>query len=391
MNLLAAADHLASLEWSAPHLETQRCLHALDKYSECAACIGLCPTNAIETGKPPKLVAERCIHCFACLATCPTGAYRGDDAVPTLITAAGRADAQVIELICEHHPAAETGSPEARGALRVRGCLAGLGTSAYLALTALGKTNVILRTDACDQCQLAVLQPQIKTQLEDARNLLQAWGHKNVLAEANNEQPKVKRPVWEAENSQLSRRDLFRLTSRQGQTGLARTLAQDDETTTGRVPPRSRQRLLKALAHLPAGNETGDTAIAIGGFAKLTVTTQCTACGVCARACPTGALQLAEGETSFQLTFTPQACTGCELCAHMCLPNALTVNRNPQLNEVFGQTQPVTLLAGELKQCANCHARFASQSGDTLCPICRVRQANPFGSYLVPGMKKVRS
>jgi ferredoxin len=220
--------------------------------------------------------------------------------------------------------------------------------------------------------------------------LLQAWGYKDALVETYAEQPKVQRPVWEADNSQLSRRDLFRLTSRQGQTGLARTLAQDDEITTGRVPPRPRQRLLRALAHLPAGNAPGGHAFSIRGFATLTVTEQCTACGACARACPTGALQLVESETSFQLTFTPQACTGCELCAHVCLPNALTVNRNPQLAEVFGQAQPATLLAGELKQCASCHARFASQSGDTLCPICQVRQANPFGSHLVPGMKKVR-
>jgi len=168
VNLLAVADHLASLEWSSPSLDSKRCLHALDKYSACEACFGVCPSNAIGAGKPPTLNAAKCEGCLACLATCPAGAFTGDDAVPALLNAAARSEAQILELVCGLYIANETGSPEAGVAIRVRGCLAGIGVGAYLALIALGKTRVIVRSDACAQCRFASLQPRIEAQLDDA-------------------------------------------------------------------------------------------------------------------------------------------------------------------------------------------------------------------------------
>ena len=39
-----------------------------------------------------------------------------------------------------------------------------------------------------------------------------------------------------------------------------------------------------------------------------------TACGVCARVCPTGALQMETAESGFQLIFSPQICIGCDIC-----------------------------------------------------------------------------
>jgi ferredoxin len=44
----------------------------------------------------------------------------------------------------------------------------------------------------------------------------------------------------------------------------------------------------------------------------------CTACGACARACPTEALMIDEGDDAVALSFDPTLCTGCGLCAGRC-------------------------------------------------------------------------
>jgi ferredoxin len=44
----------------------------------------------------------------------------------------------------------------------------------------------------------------------------------------------------------------------------------------------------------------------------------CTACGACARACPSEALMLDESDDAVALSFDPTLCTGCGLCAGRC-------------------------------------------------------------------------
>lgn len=398
MNLVSVAEQVAAqaaaVERSTVAFDSAKCLHTRDKFSNCQACLPVCPVGAIQPRRPPVLEGDTCAACLACLPVCPTGAFSADDAVPALLNCAARIEAKTLELVCERHPKSELGLPDMDGAIRIRGCLAGLGVGGYLGLMALGLEKIVARADACAQCVWAVLQSQITSQLEQARRLLEPWGRSQALALiTSGPSPEfVQRPVWQADNPPLSRRDLFRLASRRGQTMIARAVTQEEGTAPHR-PARERQRVLNAVAHLPPWPEqAGELAAAGPGFANVSISEDCTACGVCARACPTGALQFPHEEAPrYQLTFTAPACIGCEMCAHVCAPGALSVEPEPSIQQVFGPQSSVLLRQGDLVRCERCRAWFAARPDVRLCPTCAFRKQNPFGSRTVPGLMKVRS
>ena len=390
MNFLSAAERLAAIDRSRVALHIDSCLHVLDKFSTCQACDSICPAEAIQAGKPPRLETENCQGCLACLPVCPTGAFQADDAIPSLLNCAAKLETESIELLCEHNPLPEKGLKEDGTAIRVKGCLAGIGSGGYLALLALGLEEVIVRDDACSQCPWGKLKTQIEAQIASTQRLLAAWGRAEALRDSGplEGQTLFERPGWEASNPPLSRRDLFRLASRQGQLAAARVLSAE-HPNTGKHASRQRLRMLAAIAHFPKPSESGRSLSLEGqGFAVLTISEECTACGVCARACPTGALQFTRQEDlHYQMDFDPRTCIGCGACTVVCGPQAIDMQAAPTFEQIFGSREPVSLISGDLAHCERCQAPYAARPGARLCPPCEFRQKNPFGSMLPPGSK----
>lgn len=387
---LSAAERLTAIDRSAVTLDTQRCLHPQDRFATCKSCFDVCPAAAIQPGKPPALDSEKCSMCLACLPACPAGAYMADDAVPALLNCAAHLETGTLELVCKKHQGAQTSVVSESIGVQVRGCLAGLGAGAYLALAALRLERIIIRLDACDQCPWDSLLPLIKKQIGQAGHLLNLWEKTDLLEIVSRIDGGAERPLWDAENPPLSRRDLFRMMAKQGQLAMARAMAGEHATTGERRPGRARLRILGAVSHLPEIEREQDPLPEGLGFAALSVSASCTACEACARACPTGALRFErhEADRSFRLSFMPEACIGCEICIHVCAPAAIEVSHKPSFNEVFGQSGAVILQEGELSRCRKCNAYFAAKPGVQLCPPCEFRRSHPFGSMLPPGLKR---
>ncbi len=385
MSLLDAAERFASIDRSAIVLESARCLHSLDRASNCDSCFQICPAEAITPGKPPTLDTSKCEGCLACLVVCPVGAYNADDAVRPLLNAVAHLEDNTLELICAKNPQPEKGISESGIGIRVKGCLAGLGTGTYLALAALGLERVAARTEACSACEWANLRPQIDSQIERAARFLAGWNKGETLASSSSSDGLVERTVWNAENPPLSRRDLFRMMARQGQVAMARAM-ENGEHSIGRRPGRDRMRVLGALTHLGAPQIELNVDVNPLDFATLTISEACTACGACGRACPTEALKFEKSEdnTSFALRFSARDCIGCDLCMHVCQPAALNVDHAPAFAQVFGEEQ-TTLREGELVKCERCGSLMAKRGEARLCGLCEYRRAHPFGSVMPPG------
>ncbi len=337
----------------------RRCLHSQDRFSGCEACFGICPVNAITPGKPPVLDAEKCQTCLACITVCPVGAYSADDAVTPLLNSITHLEGEQVELICAKNEQADKGLQASSIGIRLRGCLAGLGTGTYLALAALGLEHTSLRTEACAACEWGKLRPEIESQVNRAGHFLSAWNKAEAFTCVSTLENAVQRPLWNADNPPLSRRDMFRMITRQGQVALARAM-ENGQVHSGRRPGRDRLRAVNAVAHLPEHEQDPD--LSPLGFASVTVTEACTACGACARACPTEALRFEknEEETTYKLMFSARTCIGCDLCVHVCLAEAVTVEHEPTFTQIFG-IEALTLQEGELVKCERCGTLMAKR------------------------------
>lgn len=376
MSLLDAAERFASIDRSQILLDPKHCLHAQDQHSACAACFDICPVEAITAGKPPALDSEKCESCLACLTVCPVGAFRADDDVADLLNCATHIEDQPVELLCGLHPHPETGMSAETIGIQIHGCLAGLGTGALLTLSALGLKRLTLRADSCSSCKWHSLHSEIHLQAERTSR----FGNVAITCVDEIAAP-VERPLWASKNPPLSRRDLFRMMAKQGQVALARAM-ENGVTASKRQPGRDRLRLLSAVSHSTA--PTLITNLREFGFATLTISNACTACGTCGRACPTEALRFEKNDEAltYSLTFSAQNCIGCDLCEHVCLPDAITLNHEPTFEEVFSVKEPVVMESGSLVRCERCKSWMAARESVKLCSLCEYRRTHPFGSIL---------
>lgn len=381
MSLLNAAERFASIDRSQILLDTKRCLHAQDQYSDCAVCFDICPVQAIAIGKPPTLDSEKCESCLACLPVCPVGAFHADDDVANLLTCATHIEDQPVELLCGLHPNPHTGIDAESIGIQIHGCLAGLETGALLALSALGLKRLTLRTDSCSGCNWHSLHSDIHRQTEKATRFLSACETDITITCVDEVEAPIERLLWGAKNPPLSRRDLFRTMSKQGQFALARAM-ENGVTASKRQPGRDRLRLLSAVSHLPESSSTAS--LREFGFSRLTVSTACTACGTCGRACPTEALRFEKNDEAmtYSLTFLAQNCIGCGLCEHVCLPDAITLNHEPTFEQVFGVKEAQVVESGSLVRCERCKSLMAARDDVKLCSLCEYRRTHPFGSML---------
>lgn len=389
MSLFSAAERFAALDHSAVVLNKQRCLHSRDRFSGCEACFSICPVEAITPGKPPSLDAEKCQSCLACLTVCPVGAYSADDAVASLLNAVTHLEGSELEVLCEKNLHAEQGFSEASTGMRVKGCLAGLGCGAYLSLAAFGHEHIMVRTDACSVCEWGTLPVHVEAQVSQAKQLLEVWGKAEILECLSKIDSPVKRPMWEAKNPPLSRRDMFRMMAQQLKVTMAR--AMEDGQISNRGLGRNHLRILGAVAHLPAPQPEFTGSVVGMDFARILVTEACTACGVCARACPTHALhfEMNESETEFTLKFDARQCMGCEMCMHVCAPSAVSVDHTPSLARIFSE-ESVTLQEGQLVKCKLCGIPMAARPNIHLCQLCKYRRTHPVGPMQMPGYKGIK-
>jgi ferredoxin len=384
VNFFAFTERLAGETDSAVHLDAARCVHASDKQMTCSACRDVCPVNAIQGDGVPAVDGAACLACRACLPLCPTGALQMEDDVDGLLRCAARLDGPVVEVVCQHHPAAGVGEGDA--AVRVHGCLAGLGPGAYLLLAAGTHERIVARVDACATCPWGALRAQIEAQVATAQALLSPWQRAGRLAlsAAAPDPGWQPRPLYGAGAPPVSRRDLFRRRHEEDEAV--------DPVAGGDHPYRERMRALRAWQQL-GSYEAADGATqmpAAARFATVTVADTCDACGTCARACPSGALVLdkTEGDDYFWLRFSPAACLACDLCASLCPQQAIAVHKQPTFNTILGSSAAVTLRKGPLRRCQRCQTLFApAHPGDSYCTLCAFRQRDPFGSHLPPHLQ----
>lgn len=387
MNLLQLALAAEELTRQHPGLQVTpgRCVHSRNRNATCDTCVTGCPSGAITlVDHQPVVNMAQCIKCGVCLHTCPTGTFEGSDNTYHLLNCVSRlVDHEIVDVVCEHHPQPDRAARNTDALVQTTGCLAEIAPSAYVGLAAIGVRHIRARLDACGDCPVRILQPEIERTLESSATILAAFGQTDRIQAIRASSPRWRqRPRYQAKNPPLSRRGFFSVFTPDTTSPAAEIAPQiEPPPETAKYPPLERRRLLRALTRLAAEPASGQARLDVAGFASYTMAEGCTACEVCTRICPTAALTVQKTPPTFAVNFNPSLCTDCGLCVDLCEPGVLHRAQSPTA-EAVRSGQPTALYHGTLRQCTHCKTWYSGNSAGSLCPVCDFRRQNPIGGKL---------
>lgn len=406
-------------------VQPEHCLNARHKDAGCRLCVAACPTDAIElrsalspapggvagagVGQPmgpqqPHLDADRCVNCGLCLHWCPTDVFTQRGAPePRLARTVGLLHDGIVALVCPQHSTPARTLTPATAIVQHTRCLASLSVPQLLELSDDARRIVWLDDSPCAECPIGRAQPAIVQTAATTNCLLQAFGRQPAIRTHRSHGDELQdepspRPVISGDQPELSRRGFFsalgQLTRRTAATVIAESTStvlspgRSSPTSSGPVPvdqrlphriPASRGRLFRQLKRLGV---PVDELVEVADipFAEVIVDGEaCSACRLCARFCPTGALSFVADDESFVLYFKPAICIDCGICAVACPEDA--VSFGPRLAAAaLIENEPQPLVAGNLAPCTGCGEATAERGGDAgqpddgpRCYVCRQR------------------
>jgi ferredoxin len=356
-------------------VSADRCLNARFKPINCRVCVEACPAEAIRLGAGQVTIdSEKCVRCGACVWQCPTEVFAQPHAMKSKLRETVQAGGVTpIELRCPQQQGDKTIVLDATIIQRPR-CLAELSPSQLIELAA--DRHVWLNDQACAACPLKDAHASIMRSAREANRWRAAFDqprhiHPLTTDADRNAQPHAAR-VFDSANPPSDRRAFFKMFTRSLIEASASATKSNDTAQVRpvdqRLPrhvPTERAGLLSAIGKL------GQPQPVPLDLPRVQVKElDCTACGLCAKFCPTGALRFQSNESRFALDFIPAACVDCGICEKACPTKAVSLTHDLPLAE-FIDIKARALVAGDLAPCAVCQKPTASHGNGSRCEVCR--------------------
>lgn len=299
----------------------------------CSVCAQVCPQNALEWADGRMHYdKEKCEPCGLCVTSCPRGAVLNPACTPAQLEAQVRTLLSVqyrgprgILFLCQRSP--EPGGTD--GWMPVRLPCVGMATPTWLLaplLMGAGSVTVVPCGEACPAHQADAVEEKVAF----CRQYLRMIGAPEdlvTLSPAPDESPRHGGDGVSPENPFSHRAGADVLLSLAQAYGVTHGVLEHPAAPVGSVEIRAEA---------------------------------CTACGMCARSCPTEALTFGEGEEGVTLNFDASRCVACSQCLPKCPEmerGAITLHRMVDLERL---DQGRTLLYGEeTARCVVCGAAIA--------------------------------
>lgn len=347
-------------------LKASRCVRLLSKENECNKCEVICPTEAIVIGTNPlpSINFSTCVECGACDGVCPNEALSLDDFSATNFFFSFMEDEDNLISCRKNVP-----------------CIAALNIENIIS-AALLKKEMVFDMGHCDECQIAhKCKPQIEKNYEEASYILKA-----MESEAHIKVENVKYES-KSEAKESNRRDFFSKVNLKNVVKTKMQFEKEIQKATDELVEHTLQKsdiaLLKQKRitdrrklfftavkrvekplkyHVIEADDLTFTSM------KLLDADTCTACQMCYRVCPSGALS--SDIKNSKIDFDPFLCIKCHICHDVCEPNAITFSPSYRVKEFF-EPEVHNLIKFSVKRCNECNVIFSTNGSEKLCYRCK--------------------
>ena len=348
-------------------LEASKCVRSLSRDSQCNKCEVACPTSAIVVGANPlpSINFSSCVGCGACDGVCPNEALSLDDFKPENFFFDFLKEEDSLISCKKNVP-----------------CIAALSVEHLISLAVL-KKEMILDMGHCANCAIAhTCKPLILKNHEEASYLLEAMQNEAVI--------KLEDICFVSQAKESDRREFLRAinvtTLAKGRASFEQEVKKATDELIEHTLQKTDIALLK-LKRIPQRRKLFFTAMKrakkpsvfhVVDASEVTFTSQkrmneetCTACQMCYRVCPTGALS--SDIKNSKIDFDPFLCIKCHICHDVCVPNAITLAGSYNIKEFF-EPQVQNLLTFKVRRCDECNVIFSTNSTDKLCYRCKAEE-----------------
>lgn len=353
----------------------QACLSLRLWLQACERCVAVCPVTALKLDDGGITISEACMGCGRCVPACPSAALRvkGFEAPPPVLEG---------EVVVECWKVA---SPKHGKQPSVRvPCLGGISEFALLELVvaAQGWPVQLMDRGWCAGCIAGGgdVHPAAAAVREVEKILTKlgapaAWFPQIVRTPLPSAlMPKgIPDPLSQLP---LSRRGFFSAFMSEATATLTSAASGADKVgaaprTFSLAVVAGREAKQAATLILALAKRAG-TQPSAALFPSVELGTTCCNHGICAAACPSGALLRHEDDAASGILFDPTACLACGVCVGVCPEHA--VRLLPEGNPAHA-IYPVNLQHLAHRDCSECGEKFSGKSESQVCPACAKRYA----------------
>ena len=356
-NLKDIVDVAQALESKAVRVVADRCVVVRNRHASCRRCVKACPADAIMVrNNELTLDNSACVSCSACTVVCPVEALVPLDPADAELAAGAARSADALGgcavIACARIASKEQGDPSK---YTIVPCVARVDEGVLVELAAAGVERIVLVDGTCRTCKYRDTEPGVDEAVEQARRLIAAMGG-TAKVERASEFPAEALLEDRASLYGQERRGFFSRSSRRAREASVKTaevmVFKEFEqrmpslrerlgvTAAGAMPwlvAQRRERLMDSLDQL---GEPAVETIDSRQFGTVSIDEeQCSACGMCAVFCPTGALKKSderpEDGVGSYLEFQAFDCANCRMCADVCMKKCLTVSSEVPADELF--------------------------------------------------------